>query len=54
MGRTKARTVSKLMDVANRFSDGEDAYHNKRARSPDIAVRGANLAIMRITTLTTK
>jgi hypothetical protein len=35
MGRTKPRTVSELMDVANRFSDGEGAYHNKRARSPE-------------------
>jgi hypothetical protein len=34
MGRTKPRTVAELMDVANRFADGEDAYHNKRARSP--------------------
>jgi hypothetical protein len=34
MGRTKPRTISELMDVANRFADGEDAYHNKRARSP--------------------
>jgi hypothetical protein len=23
------------MDVANRFVDGEDSYHNKRARSPE-------------------
>jgi hypothetical protein len=23
------------MEVANRFADGEDAYHNKRARSPE-------------------
>jgi hypothetical protein len=22
------------MEVANKFADGEDAYHNKRARSP--------------------
>jgi hypothetical protein len=35
MGRTKPRTVSKLMDVANIFADGEDACHNKRARSPE-------------------
>jgi hypothetical protein len=35
MGRTKPRTLSELMDVANKFADGEDAYHNKRARSPD-------------------
>jgi hypothetical protein len=34
MGRTKPRTVSELMDIANRFTNGEDAYHNKRARSP--------------------
>jgi hypothetical protein len=34
MSRTKPRTVSELMDVANRFADGEDAYQNKRARSP--------------------
>jgi hypothetical protein len=30
MGRTKPRIVSELMDVANKFADGEDAYHNKR------------------------
>jgi hypothetical protein len=33
LGRIKPRTVSKLMKVAKRFADGEDAYHNKRARS---------------------
>jgi hypothetical protein len=26
VGRTKPRMVSKLMEVANRFADGEDAY----------------------------
>jgi hypothetical protein len=36
LGRTKPRTVSELMEVANRFADGEDAYNNKRARSPEI------------------
>jgi hypothetical protein len=35
MGRTKPRTVSELMGVANRFADGEEVYHNKRARSPE-------------------
>jgi hypothetical protein len=30
MGRIKPRTVSDLMDVANRFVDGEDACNNKR------------------------
>jgi hypothetical protein len=57
MVRTKPRTVSELMDVANRFPDGEDAYHNKRARSPeddrpiDIIARGADLATMTTTTI---
>jgi hypothetical protein len=35
MGRTKPRTVAELMDIANRFADGEHAYNNKRARSPE-------------------
>jgi hypothetical protein len=34
MGRIKPKIVAELMDVANRFVDGEDAYHNKRTRSP--------------------
>jgi hypothetical protein len=34
--RTKPRTVSELMDVANRFADGEDAYNNKRGHSPEV------------------
>jgi hypothetical protein len=33
MGRIKPKTVSELMDVANRFADGEDACNNKRTRS---------------------
>jgi hypothetical protein len=36
LGRTKPRTVSELMEVANRFADGEDVYNNKRARSPEV------------------
>jgi hypothetical protein len=24
------------MEVANKFTDGEDAYNNKRARSPEV------------------
>jgi hypothetical protein len=35
MGRIKPRTVSELMDIANRFADGEDACNNKRTRSPE-------------------
>jgi hypothetical protein len=34
-GRIRPRTVSELMEIANRFADGEDAYHNKRACSPE-------------------
>jgi hypothetical protein len=36
LGRTKPRTVLELMEVANRFADGEDAYNNKRGRSPEV------------------
>jgi hypothetical protein len=36
LGRTKPKTVSELMEVANRFVDGEDAYNNKRGRSPEV------------------
>jgi hypothetical protein len=32
IGRIKPKTVSELMDVANRFADGEDACNNKRTR----------------------
>jgi hypothetical protein len=35
MGRIKPRTVSELMEIASRFVDGDDAYHNKRERSPE-------------------
>jgi hypothetical protein len=36
LGRTKPKTVSELIEVANRFVDGEDTYNNKRGRSPEI------------------
>jgi hypothetical protein len=35
LGRTKPKTMSKLMKIANRFTDREDAYHSRRARSPE-------------------
>jgi hypothetical protein len=35
MGMIKPRTISELMDIANRFADGEDACNNKRTRSPE-------------------
>jgi hypothetical protein len=34
LGRIRPKTVSELTEVANRFADGEEIYHNKRARSP--------------------
>jgi hypothetical protein len=36
LGRTKPRIVSELMEVSNIFADGEDAYNNKRGRSPEV------------------
>jgi hypothetical protein len=36
IGRARPRTVSELMETANRFTDGEDAYNNKRGRSPEV------------------
>jgi hypothetical protein len=36
VGRTKPRTVLELMEVANRFTDGEDAYNNKWGRSLEV------------------
>jgi hypothetical protein len=36
VGRINPTTVSELMEVANRFADGEDAYNNKRGRSPEV------------------
>jgi hypothetical protein len=35
MGWIKPKIVAELIDVANRFADGEDAYQNKRTRSPE-------------------
>jgi hypothetical protein len=28
--------VSELIEIASRFADGEDAYNNKRAHSPEV------------------
>jgi hypothetical protein len=36
LGRTRPKTVSELIEIASRFTDGEDAYNNKRARSPKV------------------
>jgi hypothetical protein len=34
--RARPKTVLELMKTANRFADGEDAYNNKRGRSPEV------------------
>jgi hypothetical protein len=36
LGRTRPKTVSKLIEIASRFADGEDAYNNKRAHSLEV------------------
>jgi hypothetical protein len=36
VGRINPRTVSELMEVANKFADGEDTYNNKRGRPPEV------------------
>jgi hypothetical protein len=36
IGRTRPTTVAELMEQVNKFADGEDAYNNKRGRSPEV------------------
>jgi hypothetical protein len=36
LGRARPKMVSELIEIASRFADGEDAYNNKRARSPEV------------------
>jgi hypothetical protein len=36
IGRMRPTTVAELMKEANKFADGEDAYNNKRGRSPEV------------------
>jgi hypothetical protein len=36
LGRIRSKTVSELIEIASRFADGENAYNNKRARSPEV------------------
>jgi hypothetical protein len=43
--RIKPRTMSELMEVANRFADGEDAYNNKRGCSPEVYNKQAKAKI---------
>jgi hypothetical protein len=34
MGRIKPKIVLDLINIANRFTDGKDAYNDRRTRSP--------------------
>jgi hypothetical protein len=36
IGRTRLTTVAELIEEANKFADGEDAYNNKRGWSPEV------------------
>jgi hypothetical protein len=60
MGRIKPKTVSDLMDIANRFADGEDACNNKWTRSleddkeTDMEAKGGDPAITITMALTAK
>jgi hypothetical protein len=36
IGRIRPTTVAELMEDANKFADGEDAYNNKRGCSPEV------------------
>jgi hypothetical protein len=36
LGRARPKIVSELIEIASRIADGEDAYNNKRARSPEV------------------
>jgi hypothetical protein len=36
IGRTRPTTVAELMEEANKFANGEDAYNNKRGQSPEV------------------
>jgi hypothetical protein len=35
LGRTRPKTIAKMMYITNGWADDEDAVSNKRARSPD-------------------
>jgi hypothetical protein len=60
MGRIKPKTVFDLMDIANRFADGEDACNNKQTRLPKddrgnrTVAKGGDPAIMTTTAPTAK
>jgi hypothetical protein len=36
IGRTRPKTMSELIEIASKFTNGEDAYNNKMARWPEV------------------
>jgi hypothetical protein len=60
MGRIKPRIVSDLMDIANRFADGEDACtkkghdHQRMIEETYMEAKGGDPAIMITTVLIAK
>jgi hypothetical protein len=57
--RIRPRTVLELMEVANRFTDGEDAYHKEHVHpsmidQADIKIRGADLVMKTTASRATK
>jgi hypothetical protein len=47
IGRARPKTVSEVMETANRFANGEDTYNNKRGvhqKSIERAGKGEDIA----------
>jgi hypothetical protein len=46
LGRERPKTVSELIEIASRFADGENAYNNKRAHSPEVESKQAKAPVL--------
>ena len=42
IGRQKVETLSRLMEIANSWADGEELVHNESPRSPEVDDRYTN------------
>jgi hypothetical protein len=55
MGRIKPKTISDLMDIANRFTDGKDACNNQKTIGEiDTVAKGEDPATTATLVLTVK
>jgi hypothetical protein len=59
LGRIRPRMVLELMEVTNRFTDGEDAYHKEHVHpsitdQADIKIGGADLVMKTTASRATK